>query len=345
MATVNVSNTPSYFNTTNNGTDTRNTHWNGVHLAGMSVITIVGVTGNVMVALVMLRPRLHRLSSSVYLLLLAVADSACLLLNPSLQDWMQKDTGSSLYSVPWLCRIYLWLRLSVPFVSSWLIVLVTMERVVVVSRPLYAKVWCTRKTAWRISMGLFLFMFLGNIYVFPLGKSDCCKLDAATLNIMTTVAMATFSGIPFVFILVSNAVIVTQLSRQRRRMLNELKVNHQKQREALQLTTMLVTNSCAFILLTFPYNTVLLYKQLGGKPAPWCMIMAKYLIFVNHACNFFLYTMSGSLYRHELKSLCSIRARRRARRAYSNVSRGRNDTTGSGSGRRSNCYSTEMTIL
>ena len=267
------------------------------------MIVTLGVLGNTLAGMVMLRPRFRKLSASVYLLILAGADTGCLLLNNKIQYWMMKDTGVSLYTVPWLCRIYLWLSLSVPFVSSWLVVLVTLERVFIVCRPLHAKVWCTRKTAWRASLGLVLVMFLGNTYVFGLSRPGSCRLDPASVRIVTVGAIVMFSCLPFLIIFVSNVGITVQLLRQHNFIVKKLSANNQAQADTQKLTTMLIANSCVFIILTLPYNSLLSYKQLGGRPDRWALLISEYFLCLNHACNFILYTLTGSLYREELAAL------------------------------------------
>ena len=296
---------------------------------GMPFVIIAGTIGNVLAAIIMLRPRFRKLSASVYLLFLAFADTGCLLLNHKVQYWMMKGTGVSLFSVPWLCRIYLWLTLSVPFVSSWLVVLVSLERVFIVCRPLHAKVWCTRKTAWRASLGLVLVMLLGNTYVFALGKPGVCVVKPNAVYVITVTAIVMFSCLPFVIILISNAIIVYQLVRQKRYISKRLSTTVSPQGDTQRLTTMLLANSCVFLILTLPYNTMLSYKQLGGRPVLWVVAIAEYLLCLNHACNFLLYTITGSLYRQELTDMCCGYRLRRNRSRYYSVGQRSYGVTGS----------------
>ena len=271
--------------------------------AGLPIIIALGVLGNALAAIVMLRPRFRQLSASVYLLLLAFADTGCLLLNHKVQYWMMKDTGVSLFSVPWLCRIYLWLTLSVPFVSSWLVVLVTMERVIIVCRPLRAKTLCTRKHAWIASISMLGCVFLSNIYVFFIGWSGHCGLDPTYTRTITIVAIIMFSCLPFLLIVLSNTTICVELFRQHRFVVSKLAECATTHGDTHRLTFMLIANSCVFIVLTLPFNVVLAYKQVGGEPAFWVTVTSEYLVCLSHAGNFLLYTATGSLYRQELVTI------------------------------------------
>ena len=103
------------------------------------VIILVGATGNLLSAAVMVRRRMRTTSIYCYLLVLAVVDTLVLFVS-AFKTWIRLVSG-----VEWLhastasCKTIMFLLLVALHLSAWLIVVVSADRFVAVWMPLKAQ--------------------------------------------------------------------------------------------------------------------------------------------------------------------------------------------------------------
>ena len=113
----------------------------------MVVYRLTGTAGNVTSMAVLVRPRMRGKSVYLFLLLLAVADTAVLYVS-TFQTWLGRVTGRSLISASDAsCRAFMFLILMSQHLAAWIVVLVTVDRFVAVWFPLKATSWCTVRRA------------------------------------------------------------------------------------------------------------------------------------------------------------------------------------------------------
>ena len=116
---------------------------------GSPVLITVGTMGNLLSGVVMLRPNLRKCTTSLYLLVLAVADSL-VLYTGLLPRWIRDLFGTDLTSGSIAaCRIHPFVLNLAIHVEAWIIVCVGIERVVAVVFPYKAKHIFTRRFAAR----------------------------------------------------------------------------------------------------------------------------------------------------------------------------------------------------
>ena len=102
-----------------------------------------GTAGNVTSMTVLLRARMRGKSVYLFLLLLAVADTAVLYVS-AFQLWIRDVAGLALLNVNTAsCRTFMFLTLLFQHMAAWIVVLVTVDRFVAVWFPLKATSWCT----------------------------------------------------------------------------------------------------------------------------------------------------------------------------------------------------------
>ncbi|XP_052281298.1 growth hormone secretagogue receptor type 1-like [Dreissena polymorpha] len=104
------------------------------------LILVVGVAGNILTLVTMMFSRFKDLTSRYIILFLALSDTALLLTQPLNKFWIIKLIGIDLRALSTLsCKIFFVIFRSAKMTSSWLVVLLCVERYVAVIFPLRAK--------------------------------------------------------------------------------------------------------------------------------------------------------------------------------------------------------------
>ena len=269
------------------------------------LIVAIGIIGNILSLCVLSRKKFRNLSVSVYLRGLAVADVSSLLISHSFLNLLEKTTGNYMRDFQgWACKIFIWLHLSLPWISSWLVVCISVERVIVVYTPHKAKRLCTTTKAYMVTTSLYLFILLGNVHSFfkyDIHVGYCSPVEEIYYVALVGVAIALTSIAPFLVIVVCNLVIVCTLIKMSK-VQKALSHDKSSSQNSKNLTVMLVLNCILFLILTSPYNIVLMVYFFSDKAKfDLNFINVTYeLAFSNHAINFFLYVICGSLFRKEL---------------------------------------------
>ncbi len=309
---------------------------------GVLITLITGVIGNLLVVMV-IASRPHLTSTLIYLLNLAVADLLFCIINQGgrvfSMVWLTTDPAN-LY--PWYCKTWFFLQQSTMTISGWTIVAVTIERTLVVYRPLKAKFYCTITTAKQVIafiipicmfFQLHFFWSYGPVYEtinnVQVQVAACSVTNDYpffrwyAVHIRAWQDLFIHSLIPFIFLIICNALIISKLTIQFRRRKNMTIGEKKKERGAgstiSSLTCMLLTISCIHLICTIPLrvNIVRDGSDPFGKPVltaydaskvlRWALSVT--LLNMNHSLNFVLYCVSGKQFRHWVRQLfcrCSL---------------------------------------
>ena len=291
-----------------------------MNLATAIPILTLGTTGNFFTLLVLRRPNYTAKSFSVFLRALAVADTLALWVDPTTVEmfnstfWDQVPEGE--------CTFYTWFVNLVGIASSWTLVLVTLERLVIVYKPHKAHVWFTWRRAIVAVVAMWVLWGIVGTYILAhesTGDIICLMDDSNFHKRALTIFLVLYSLLPAIIILTANAFIISRLrkaSKNRRRMStmgNSNSTNQQNKNPSSnnnKFTAMLLTNSFVFILLTLPEALIFvvdasndfqfLYEESYlDVLIPISDIMRR----LNHAINFLLYCLSGVMFRRELKAM------------------------------------------
>ncbi|XP_076458315.1 uncharacterized protein LOC143292032 [Babylonia areolata] len=142
-------------------------------------------------------------------------------------------------------------------------------------------------------------------------------------KIYTVIDATIYSFIPFLSLLTLNLLIIIQLKRSSKfssqftegqggNNMNESAVGDTKKAKAnTNITLMLLMVSFTFLVLTSPIVILFLYQRYYRRPKTNAerahyriiLVVLESFMFSNHAVNFFLYSISGRRFRHELKLL------------------------------------------
>ncbi|VDP65492.1 unnamed protein product [Echinostoma caproni] len=268
----------------------------------LTLIFLVGVVGNTLTVFVLRTKRLRQSSTAIYLTALAVVDILYLL--SSLLIHIINYTFLFPNEVP--CSLCPFLQYTLTYLSVWLIVAVTVDRAIWVTRPFQAKHICTKRNATYTVTVITLTLVCLDSHFFwtmhygvshhPAASNGECRSGPFTERIFPYIDLVLLLVIPFAFMLASNILIGWQLKKMRdfgRRRQQELSANlqcttHEAPTHPQSIGSMAIT-AIIFGIERFVYT----------------------LWYTNFAVHFILYCLNGPPFRAKamqlFKSRCCIR--------------------------------------
>ncbi|KAL4229423.1 hypothetical protein ACF0H5_012461 [Mactra antiquata] len=303
------------------------------------IIIVLGVFGNILTVLILLRHARKLSSTAIFLMALAFSDTL-FLFNAPLRQWIRAVWKTD---VRWKsslgCKFSIYLTYCSSQFSSWLLVAVTVERFISIVRPHHVRIGCTSRLAGVIIVALFVLIYGLNTHIFyGFGRSNLPRYFGQGLceamyeeyyefwtKVYSWIDLAVVFLVPFLILLVANSIIIYKLRQTRtiRRRLSIVKTrNEQTQaKDSKLVTVMLILLSVVFFVCLTPVSIFFVYRpywmdkvnptlcsDLYGFIAAHERIDFTHAItniigYINAAFNFVLYVISGSKFRAELKSL------------------------------------------
>ena len=295
------------------------------------VLLVVGTVGNVITITVLLRVKMWRVSSTVYLIALAINDLVVLYFG-LLRQWIWKNHLFDLR--PYLgCGLHTWIVYTSVAYSSWILVALTMERVVSVKFPVYARNGLSRKSAMIVLSVLLVIISGTNIHLIFTWKDSEYILISNTTN--TTISFLTCelisdssshvmrhiwpwvdlcltSLVPLILIVLGNLIIgISLYLRKRSWKTSQSKDSTYFTGHQRSITKLLALLSVVFLVCTLPASVYLItVSYISPNESPetvhkywlWWAI-ASLLMYANNSINFILYCVSGTNFRNELKEM------------------------------------------
>ena len=269
----------------------------------------------------MTRGHFKTLSTGVYLFCLTIADTTFLSVNSMTKNFIVICGHLDLTKVSdWSCKVYVYLLMTSKCMSAWLIVAVTVERLIVVCIPLKAKVVATRRKAWMTLavcstvVGAIYALILVTFRLRPRPWGwDCTMHEYYTgmgLRVfLNTFDLVVYSLVPATILFLSNIVLIVKIVQSRNlRMHTASQASANQNDDVAKVTLMLVLISVMFLLCTLPISLLFLIKSIDSAitdiPNYSVLYRGVYTLQLsNSAINFFLYCMSGPKFRQELWAL------------------------------------------
>lgn len=307
-------------------------HW---HLWLWRTIPIVqlvfGSLGNIMNIIILSRKRLQQFSTTVYLIFLAFADF-CALWTSIFPGFASHGFGKDLRaSSQFMCKMTDWIGFTSAGFSIWLLVLLTMERMILTRCPVSSRLKLTRRTAFitaivclLILTGLFAHIPFGfEIKLLPTDNSNktvnqrqCAPVNTKYEEFHNTSLLVfsfLFILVPMILILMSNGVIIVTIIQQRKRFCKVDSVgraqNVNKYNKTKTSTKMILLISAFFLFTTLPYvfskvfdSAVLPVTNKDLARRTLSDSVWTFVIHCNYTFNFLLYCVSGTLFNEELRA-------------------------------------------
>lgn len=285
----------------------------------------VGVPGNVaaLVTICNMRPLT---SSYVYMAALAVVD----ILSLNVKLTYIGLQSNNMFVTDFGCKILMFLTSFCMHFSNWILVAMTIERLIAIWFPLKVANWSTKRRAFIVLALMGLALSLINIHrmimwieVKRWAGSMCVHHPDYThfnVNILPYLHATVYSFIPVIILVPCNIMIIVSLKRSSKKLLKLTnKVNKEqameKEKQQNQITVMLVSVSIVFVVLTLPYVIFFLIAiywdfryNYSGVAIYFFLEQVAYLSAEsNHAVNFFLYFLTGKKFRDSFfRLLCCV---------------------------------------
>lgn len=301
------------------------------------IIFAFGLFGNVFIFVINSKKNLSHTTMSVYLRVLAIFDTLNLIFNGAVganANYFPEIffTNSKVFH-SFYCVIIYYLSNCLSLVCGWLIVAMTLDRLIFVTLPMKVKSICTKSKTYFICFILFFITFLFCTYIFyTRGKgygiirinkenkyltSGTCVSNSNSarkfdLEVMPYLTMVLFYIAPSFIILLANVFIIKTVRKASKKRKNISSAYTKNQEKSNQMTKSLIFISSYFPLSTLPFAILYIYSAsllLTGKLTPDMTrtIRITYTInllsFSNYAMNFYIYLLSGKKFRMEFLKL------------------------------------------
>ena len=296
------------------------------------ILISFGTVGNILSIVVLTRTSIRTSTTALYLTFLAFSD-LLVLYTGLLRQWLKfLFTNDVRHVSEAACKIHIWLVYSSLDFSAWILIAVTLERVISTWCPHSAKTKCSRKYA-TILLVAILFLCLGLNSHLLFGMVDKVSEDGKSIKKCSTVDenysaffnltwpwidLCVFCLIPFSVIVVGNACILFKVIQSRKKArprvqpsVRSLHNNNQSHHNHSSMTAMLFTLNIVFLFTTSPisiYNVGYPIWLEGASQETkaslefwWAVV--NMLMYTNNSLNFLLYCLSGSRFRQEVKIL------------------------------------------
>ncbi|XP_074659486.1 putative G-protein coupled receptor 139 [Tubulanus polymorphus] len=270
--------------------------------SGLLIVFGFGLVGNLASIFVMTSRRFRRLSYATYLTVLALTDlgsSIGLALMPAVQYSTESLVTSCIKSLP-ICIIYEYFFLVCSHSSSWFVVVVAVERLVVVLWPFSARQVCSPAIARKISCIVILLNcllvspFQGVVHMRYTRQNGCHYSGGSRYqNIIFTYAVTYVFIVPMLLTTVANVIIVVSLNRQPEfDATGGASSNKTSIARNRQTTVMLVTVTAVFIVATLP-TTLSIYVSMPIEDMERLLAGISLLHSCNYVVNFYIYLLLG----------------------------------------------------
>ncbi|KAI3385519.1 hypothetical protein SNEBB_003418 [Seison nebaliae] len=303
-----------------------------VYIICAVMFTIVGTLGNGLSLAVFTQKHMRKYSTNIYLAVLTLVDTLYIYIGTwryfifSFFDYDIRTTSIN------ACRIHKFLQYVCSSYSVWILVFVSLDRLLLIKFPTKAKMWSCKRTIMSIciisfiivcifqSPNLFLYgyevqtnltNFSENIeydneglFIHNSTFVNCValpKYEEFDKKVLHYLVITLFCFLPFTIILYCNINITHFVLRSRK-----LSQNHGTMQRDRNMNIMLVSVTFTFICLLTPLYLDNIFgwrTHFNRDTASLLFSLEINLMFMNHAINFFLYCLTGIRFRNALCTL------------------------------------------
>ena len=236
------------------------------------ILIVFGTCGNILSIVVLTVKSITGSTTGLYLLILTVSDLA-VLYTGLLRQWIIYLFEFDVRQVSEIaCKIHTWLVYTSVDFSAWLLLAVTLERIIAVWFPYVLQRKCNRQngsiliTVILISLlGLNSHFLYGMVYIrSPDGIQKCGYIDENYQTFMdkawSWIDLCAFCLIPLSFIIVGNCLILLKVAKsrhktRRKHIIPKYNTSIQnKDRQQSSMTAILITLNTVFLLTTLPIS-------------------------------------------------------------------------------------------
>ena len=299
---------------------------------------MIGLVGNTLSGLVMFHKDNRHVSCYFYMGVLAITDSMYLL---------AATTYNIMQSIPRLvipyyihqriCSSFWPIMTGSALCGTYIILAMTLDRLIAVKWPLKSLTWCTLKRARISTISIVMFCFLVKLPYGWLTKPvpSCVSFQVERTNMVQAyywINSTVSCYIPFTILFILNLLII-QTMRKRGKYFESMKSSEtgsgpmtsetpsrsedtkdaKKARAEKSMTRMLLFVTFSFLILNSPvyifYIVYLFVSPMASSAAfaEYYLIanICAFMFTMNFSINFYLYCLAGSKFRKDLRKMCS----------------------------------------
>ncbi|XP_053398419.1 G-protein coupled receptor daf-37-like [Mercenaria mercenaria] len=293
-------------------------------------LIVFGTTGNTITIIVLLQKRLRNSPTSIFLATLAMSDILALTTG-LLRQWIKYTFDVDIREDLTVsgCKFHWFIVYVVTQFSSWMLICVTVERVISTFMPHKRRVFCKMRFASITVCAILCFLVSLNAhYLFGYGNlvrnvdnetelERCMPTTDSYAHFIiyswTWIDLCVFYLIPMLVMIIGNSMIIYKVFDSQRRSRRTVAPTSNpsvtaQRRKTSSLTVLLMFVSALFIICITPIVVYPIGEPYWKEGAPEHKVatmflvetMANLLMYVNHSVNFVVYFLSGSKFRSEV---------------------------------------------
>ena len=304
------------------------------------ILIVVGTIGNILSILVLTRRSIRVSTTALYLTFLAFSD-LCVLYTGLLRQWLIYLFEFDVRHVSNAgCKLHIWLLYSSLDFSAWILIVVTLERVILSWCPYSAKTKCNRKYATVLVVILIFLLGLNSHLLYGMIHEE--RFDASTNTTVISkcveinnkygdffnltwpwIDLCALCLIPFSVIVIGNGFILLKVIKSKKKTkarvvpsinTGETRTTHRNTSKHSSMTAMLFTLNMVFLVTTSPvsiYNIGYTHWLTDGTHQTYASLdlwwaIVNMLMYTNNSLNFLLYCLSGTRFRQAvIRLFCS----------------------------------------
>ena len=267
----------------------------------------IGTVGHFLTVIAVNGPASKKTSFTVYLTTLAIVDFL-VLCTWALNTWLRHALGVVVEeSADLLCKLYHYATFVLPEMSSWLVMSLTIERTVCVYSDKIGKIPGPRiGLAVIVSIAAFIcaansHMLYGWALVEKSNVTICGFVDRSFMNFYynywSKIHFCLYFILPACVLIIGNSATVIKLLRSSRSLMSGS--THLIKRRTRQVFLITLLISIAFLILVTPLPLMFFIAPIYTNGL--IKTIFSLTLYMNHTINFFLYVMSGSRFREDLR--------------------------------------------
>ncbi len=287
------------------------------------VAYVFGIFGSLLIIVIMIRPTFRKMPKSRICLTLAIIDLSFLIYVFCTSLYEILNGVSPLLDNVILCRLNIPLTGFLTHMDAFLVIFLTTERLLAVIKPFHVNMIITipRVKSIIAILAVLFFIFDGEVYFrtdlyyrkipklnssIPICKFIADKpvygLPPRQLKMKDLASVLLRSLIPIVVLIPSNLIIIITLFRQKWARMNMTNTSNQHLDKTSKITWMIVCASVGFIITVTPISIAQLLIRRERFATDPIILITGFIYRLNPTINFYIYFLSGSLFREELKN-------------------------------------------
>ena len=297
------------------------------------IIFMIGLSGNLLNIAVLKRLGLKRQPTFVFIMFLSITDSV-VLISGLPRYWIKYTFDYDIRTISdGMCKISLFFIYASMQYSSWILVGVSLERVVKTYLPFKYRIIYTFKTVIIGLFILFICVCIVNVHFFwtnginNFTEGDCSSLTEHDFyfdeNVFVYIDFGFLSAAPFMIMFINNillARILRRIQKDRASMMHD-SIFRRTQRVSVKMTRMLLITSVYFVVATAPISIYFIvdtyyrpkFEEDGNTQANAKMDLAWTIVYLfqfsNYSVNFYLYTACNRRFKEEFRNIICCRKR------------------------------------